>query len=347
MSLEATPKYQYRAKDGLYYESYSDMREANIRVNDEVLRDKGLDVSILHHALKKKRKKSRETTGRVGPNDEEEGYNEDDDRNESDDEDVLMTPSHSSRKKRKEPLRRSKRTKGEKPEHGSLPGDSSVWIESLASSTTNGTTTPITPTTPSTINGSTTASKSRRKVKKTQKWITLNETQKETVRSMLKTTTLSSLSKRAPHSTRVVIDDDDDIDWKDLLQRYLIDEEELSSQNTNGVMRQVYKLSEGEGVTYKHWPDGVYFYKNIRVDMTYDFTKLYNEAVSFEDKYGRDLGNGWLLRHPISKLGNFQNFLLENNKKKDVKEPRKKGKVKKLVAVVSPTTLIEEISTVS
>jgi hypothetical protein len=26
------------------------------------------------------------------------------------------------------------------------------------------------------------------------------------------------------------------------------------------------------------------------------------------DEHGQDLGNGWLLRHPIKKIGNFQRF---------------------------------------
>lgn len=43
-----------------------------------------------------------------------------------------------------------------------------------------------------------------------------------------------------------------------------------------------------------------------------DFIELLNEGQDYENKYGRDRGNGWLLRHPLKKLLLFQQFILNN-----------------------------------
>jgi len=59
----------------------------------------------------------------------------------------------------------------------------------------------------------------------------------------------------------------------------------------------------------------VYFKKNKPVKLSSDFDKMYDEAVDFEDEHGRDLGNGWLLRHPIKKLANFQYYYFEQKQK--------------------------------
>jgi hypothetical protein len=97
-------------------------------------------------------------------------------------------------------------------------------------------------------------------------------------------------------------------DWTTSMERYLLDHENLSQQNFRSVMRQVRRLASGEGITYTRWDEGVYFYANKRVDLSGDFEALYEEAVVFENEHGQDLGNGWLLRHPIKKIGNFQRF---------------------------------------
>ena len=43
-----------------------------------------------------------------------------------------------------------------------------------------------------------------------------------------------------------------------------------------------------------------------------DLVALYNEAIEKENTWGRDHGNGWLLRHPIKKMLIFQQFCLNN-----------------------------------
>ena len=71
-------------------------------------------------------------------------------------------------------------------------------------------------------------------------------------------------------------------------------------------MRQVEKLCSGAGVTYHRWPGQIYFCKGERLALSWDMNALYDRAVEYENEYGRDLGNGWLLRHPIKKMKLFQ-----------------------------------------
>ena len=72
------------------------------------------------------------------------------------------------------------------------------------------------------------------------------------------------------------------------------------------VMRQVRVLVSGKGIYYKHWDEGVSCFKNRSITLATDFVKLWEEAKDFENKHGRDRGNGWLLLHPITKLLCFQ-----------------------------------------
>ena len=92
------------------------------------------------------------------------------------------------------------------------------------------------------------------------------------------------------------------------MEVYLRKEEELSAQNLRSVMRQVEKLVSGVGITYHHWNESVVFAANTKIKLQDDFDALHGQAQDFEDEHGQDLGNGWLLRHPIQKLANFQRY---------------------------------------
>ena len=105
--------------------------------------------------------------------------------------------------------------------------------------------------------------------------------------------------------------------WMAEMEKYLIEQEQLSNQNHRSVLRQVEKLCSGAGVTYHRWPGQIYFCKGERLALSWDMNALYDRAVEYENEYGRDLGNGWLLRHPIKKIHNFQHFLLEQLEEKD------------------------------
>ena len=108
---------------------------------------------------------------------------------------------------------------------------------------------------------------------------------------------------------------------------------ELSEQNRRSVIRQVRKLVSGEGVHYASpqygWPDDVIFRKDQPVTMQSDAVpnqfrasrhqrddlhrsdigKIIEDAREFENKHGRDHGNGWLLNHPLRKLLFYQHYL--------------------------------------
>lgn len=110
-------------------------------------------------------------------------------------------------------------------------------------------------------------------------------------------------------------------DWTDGMHNYLLtvphgnSNRVVSEVNARAVMRQVAKLVAGVGITYHHWKPGTYFMKGTKVHLGMDFDGLYDDAVSMENTYGRDLGNGWLLRHPLKKLKLYQEYRSVNEAK--------------------------------
>ena len=44
---------------------------------------------------------------------------------------------------------------------------------------------------------------------------------------------------------------------------------------------------------------------------TDDIPKLMDLGQECEDDWGEDRGNGWLLRHPLKKMFQFQQYLLQ------------------------------------
>ena len=66
----------------------------------------------------------------------------------------------------------------------------------------------------------------------------------------------------------------------------------LSDGAYKQILRQVRKLSKGEGISYVKWPVDVCFHRDQSIDMSTDFEQLYQKAHEYERKYGRDLGNG-------------------------------------------------------
>ena len=75
------------------------------------------------------------------------------------------------------------------------------------------------------------------------------------------------------------------------------------------MIRQVTKLVTGVGVEYHHWPAGVVFRKGEPVTLQDDLAQIKEEAKDFEAEHGRDLGNGWLLNHPLQKMILFRDHL--------------------------------------
>ena len=100
----------------------------------------------------------------------------------------------------------------------------------------------------------------------------------------------------------------DDEQYLEELREFLKTHHPVSPDNLRNVLKQAGRLCSGEGVTYHHWPDHVVFGKNLQLTMHSDLQKLYEQACDYEDFYGRDLGNGWLLKHPIKKMIYFQDY---------------------------------------
>lgn len=98
------------------------------------------------------------------------------------------------------------------------------------------------------------------------------------------------------------------------VEEYLINEEQMSQANVKSVIRQVRRLQSGEGVTYKWWGSDVVFCPRPLKDLGEDFRYLIEEAKAFELEYGEDKGHGWLLKHPLQKLENYQIYFYQNNR---------------------------------
>mmetsp|Transcript_23262 Transcript_23262/g.69674 ORF Transcript_23262/g.69674 Transcript_23262/m.69674 type:complete len:256 (-) Transcript_23262:41-808(-) len=107
---------------------------------------------------------------------------------------------------------------------------------------------------------------------------------------------------------------------------------EISPDNRRAVIRQVTKLVTGEGVHYDSpsygWPEHVVFRKDEPVTLQSDIEQIKEDAKAFEDKHGRDHGNGWLLNHPLQKMILFRYHLAEEKLSKPAKKGAK-GKGKK------------------
>ncbi|CAB9524603.1 expressed unknown protein [Seminavis robusta] len=97
--------------------------------------------------------------------------------------------------------------------------------------------------------------------------------------------------------------------WVNQFQDFLVQVDHISETNCRRAMRQVEKMATGVGITYRHWEKGIWFYRGTQIDPSFDFDKLYDEAVELEREHGKDLGNGWLMRHPLVKLKKFQQYL--------------------------------------
>ena len=227
---------KHLAKDGVYYNTYEEKREANIRYNQEHLKAKGLDqesFALLSRKITPDRPRSvRKQQSPV------------------EDEDHTM-------------VRRSSTRQRKAPDESFQALDDDMERK-LA----------------------------RPKIKKR--------------RILYNNSTAAPLTEEQRKKLR------QDVEWMEELEDYLARKEQLSQQNLRSVMRQVEKLVSGEGITYSQWDEGVYFAKGAPVQLSDNFDALYELAVLFEDEHGRDRGNGWLLRHPIKKLQNFQRYRFES-----------------------------------
>lgn len=234
MSTEPDETHVHLARDGLYYATYQEMRNANVKSNEKRLRELGLDKMKIGRVRPPTTPKKKPPT-KSG----------------------TTTPSSSF----ESPMRRSNRVRRVTPELPALEEDP------------------------------------------------FSEPPRKKAKASLRSRTSPVAAKAVSDKERKLLENLPD--WLNSMEEYLSTEENLSRQNLTSVMRQVVKLSTGVGITYSHWGERVAFAKGRPINMSEDFDSLYVEAVEFEEEHGRDLGNGWLLRHPIKKMSNFQQYSLE------------------------------------
>lgn len=104
MASEPSDTHPYRARDGLYYDSYESMRDANVRVNQQKLREMGLDRPSPWRKKKENRRPS--TTSRLAGDDDNNKSSGGAKRKKS----MTLTTDDTSCSTSVEPLRRSERT---------------------------------------------------------------------------------------------------------------------------------------------------------------------------------------------------------------------------------------------
>jgi len=104
-----------------------------------------------------------------------------------------------------------------------------------------------------------------------------------------------------------------DENYLNKLAEFLTHHNACSPANVRTVMRQAKLLYDGDGVFYKWWPEkNSIFMKGVRITPLTDIVQVLLDAKAWENKYGSDKGNGWLLQHPLKKMLIFQQFCLNN-----------------------------------
>jgi len=242
MSEVATETHAHRAKDGCYYKSYDEKVKANIRANEQFLKDKGLD----HESMAKIRNAARKTMTPPKKRPAE-----------------IISPSL--------PSRRSTRLQKQQGDGDNNNDSVEADLDSMD--------------------------------KMIEKQEELAERQKKRARKAR----IAAARELSPEDRRKL---ENVPAWVETMHEYLLKVEHVSYPNARTVMRQVGKLVSGIGVDYDHW-DGNIFMPGVAVNMTMDFVTLLEDAKEWENRYGRDRGNGWAIRHPLKKLANYQQYLLE------------------------------------
>ena len=127
----------------------------------------------------------------------------------------------------------------------------------------------------------------------------------------------SAVARAASTSTvaRAALQHDHDTNWMEDMEIFLLtvphgkSKKTINDDNTKKVMLTVSQLVSGEGIRYHRWPKNKIFAKNEPISlMSTDFDELLGRAKAWESKYGKDLGNGWLMRHGIGKLKEYQEY---------------------------------------
>lgn len=122
---------------------------------------------------------------------------------------------------------------------------------------------------------------------------------------------LSSLPLTKDEKSKIERKMKGDDEFLEKFEDYLTNVDVISDPNRRSVLRQITKLVLGEGISYSRWPEGCIFLRDIKIGPTDDVLKLMDIGRECEEKWGKDLGNGWLLSHPLKKLYMFQQYHLQ------------------------------------
>ena len=100
-------------------------------------------------------------------------------------------------------------------------------------------------------------------------------------------------------------------DWLKAMARFLSTHSHgsagktITATNLKRSLKKLSLLASGSGITYGRWDDNVIFHP-FPIDLNTDTLTLLEDAREYELEYGEDAGNGWLLKHPITKLACYQ-----------------------------------------
>lgn len=87
-----------------------------------------------------------------------------------------------------------------------------------------------------------------------------------------------------------------------------------SDANVQTVMRQLHKMASGDGIPHPRNKDAPPFLAGKALTVEHEVGALLLDADDWLDEWGRDLSNGWLLKHPLKKLLAFQQFLSDGHR---------------------------------
>ena len=127
----------------------------------------------------------------------------------------------------------------------------------------------------------------------------------------------SSSSRQLAYTNRVKSNlNNDEKELLDEFERFLcitdkkIHKKPLSPDNRKRIMSQTIKLLSGDGIDYHRWSKA--FLKGQKIDFLNSNFQYYEDlriqAKKWEDRYGKDLGNGWLATHSLRYLSRFKKY---------------------------------------
>jgi hypothetical protein len=79
------------------------------------------------------------------------------------------------------------------------------------------------------------------------------------------------------------------------------DQRPISNSNARSSINRGKDLTSGRGIGYKNWPADIRFcgptdlIRKGPITLEYNLHSLLQDAKEFENKHGRDKGNGWLV----------------------------------------------------